>query len=596
MPCSPTTRRPGRSSCRSSSPATASSARMDAPAELLRCEHRASSTPTRGGSTSTSRRCARSRRETRDRGLGGPAARGAQPLLQRGRPGDPRPRSTSTATRRTRTSSPRSGTRTSTPPGCGRSPRPTARRCAASARSCATWTTTPSTASRARRRSSTRGSRSATPSSGSASRAKVERGSVRAGRRQLGRARLQPPVGRVARAAVPARPALLRARSSAARRREFWSPDAFGYAGQLPQIMREAGITRFLTQKLSWNRFNKPEHHTFVWQGDDGSEVLAHFPPADTYNSDVDVSELLKTVARLQGPRSLAARACSCSATATAAAGRRGTMLETLAPGTRSAGPAAHDAARRARSSSTRSRPRRGDRPVVVGRALLRVPPRRLHVAGARRSAATAACEQALHDAEFLACLRRRLSARRARPAVEAAAAAAVPRHPPGLVDRARVRRRASAISPRSRRARTRSPARARRSVEHGRVRAARGRRRRASSSRRAPFGAGARVEAGRRGPRRRPDARERAPARDALARGGSVESRRCTRRRGRETLAAPGNRLELYEDRPVDFDAWDIDPSTLETRRDYAPATSWSASCDAAACRDRVRARSASR
>ena len=77
--------------------------------------------------------------------------------------------------------------------------------------------------------------------------------------------------------------------SSAAAAREFWSPDAFGYAGQLPQILREAGITRFLTQKLSWNRFNRPEHHTFIWQGDDGSEVLGHFPPADTYNSEATV-------------------------------------------------------------------------------------------------------------------------------------------------------------------------------------------------------------------------------------------------------------------------------------------------------------------
>ena len=78
------------------------------------------------------------------------------------------------------------------------------------------------------------------------------------------------------------------------RHREFWSPDAFGYAGQLPQILRECGITRFLTQKLSWNRFNQPEHHTLMWQGDDGSEVLAHYPPADTYNSEVSVPELLK--------------------------------------------------------------------------------------------------------------------------------------------------------------------------------------------------------------------------------------------------------------------------------------------------------------
>ena len=67
--------------------------------------------------------------------------------------------------------------------------------------------------------------------------------------------------------------------------REFWNPDVFGYNGQLPQIMRQSGVGRFLTQKLSWNRFNKPQHETFTWQGIDGSEVLTHFPPANTYNS-----------------------------------------------------------------------------------------------------------------------------------------------------------------------------------------------------------------------------------------------------------------------------------------------------------------------
>ncbi|MDA0578769.1 MAG: glycosyl hydrolase-related protein, partial [Verrucomicrobia bacterium] len=67
--------------------------------------------------------------------------------------------------------------------------------------------------------------------------------------------------------------------------REFWNPDVFGYNGQLPQIMRQSGIARFLTQKLSWNRFNKPKHHTFTWRGIDGSEVLTHFPPSDTYNA-----------------------------------------------------------------------------------------------------------------------------------------------------------------------------------------------------------------------------------------------------------------------------------------------------------------------
>ena len=56
--------------------------------------------------------------------------------------------------------------------------------------------------------------------------------------------------------------------------------------------MRLAGIDRFLTQKLSWNRFTSPESHTFTWQGLDGSEVLTHFPPADTYNAEATVPEL----------------------------------------------------------------------------------------------------------------------------------------------------------------------------------------------------------------------------------------------------------------------------------------------------------------
>ncbi|MFN3165473.1 MAG: alpha-mannosidase [Phycisphaeraceae bacterium] len=72
----------------------------------------------------------------------------------------------------------------------------------------------------------------------------------------------------------------------------FWNPDVFGYNGQLPQIMQQAGLTRFLTQKLSWNRFTTPMHHTFYWRGIDGTAVLAHFPPADTYNGDCAVTQL----------------------------------------------------------------------------------------------------------------------------------------------------------------------------------------------------------------------------------------------------------------------------------------------------------------
>lgn len=72
----------------------------------------------------------------------------------------------------------------------------------------------------------------------------------------------------------------------------FWNPDVFGYSGQLPQIMRGAGIEYFLTQKLSWNQFNKPPNHSFHWEGIDGSRIMAHFPPADTYNAMATVREL----------------------------------------------------------------------------------------------------------------------------------------------------------------------------------------------------------------------------------------------------------------------------------------------------------------
>uniref|UniRef100_G3SXU8 alpha-mannosidase n=1 Tax=Loxodonta africana TaxID=9785 RepID=G3SXU8_LOXAF len=77
---------------------------------------------------------------------------------------------------------------------------------------------------------------------------------------------------------------------------EFWLPDTFGYSAQLPQIMRGCGIRRFLTQKLSWNLVNTFPHHTFLWEGLDGSRVLAHFPPGDSYGMQGSVEEVLKTV------------------------------------------------------------------------------------------------------------------------------------------------------------------------------------------------------------------------------------------------------------------------------------------------------------
>ena len=72
----------------------------------------------------------------------------------------------------------------------------------------------------------------------------------------------------------------------------LWLPDVFGYAASLPQVLAAAGIRHFLTQKISWNQVNRFPHHTFWWEGIDGTRVFSHFPPADTYNGDFSVTQL----------------------------------------------------------------------------------------------------------------------------------------------------------------------------------------------------------------------------------------------------------------------------------------------------------------
>ena len=87
---------------------------------------------------------------------------------------------------------------------------------------------------------------------------------------------------------------------------EAWLPDGFGFPASLPQILAEAGMGWFVTQKLCWNEVNRFPHHTFWWQGLDGTRIRAHFPPADTYNGNMTLPELLRAPARAgAGTRSL---------------------------------------------------------------------------------------------------------------------------------------------------------------------------------------------------------------------------------------------------------------------------------------------------
>ena len=76
---------------------------------------------------------------------------------------------------------------------------------------------------------------------------------------------------------------------------EVWLPDTFGYSGALPQICRLAEGRWFMSQKMSWNTTDSFPHHTFRWEGIDGTRVFTHFPPSDTYNAQIFGDELARS-------------------------------------------------------------------------------------------------------------------------------------------------------------------------------------------------------------------------------------------------------------------------------------------------------------
>ncbi|RKP52909.1 alpha-mannosidase [Cohnella endophytica] len=75
----------------------------------------------------------------------------------------------------------------------------------------------------------------------------------------------------------------------------LWVPDIFGYSASLPQLLKQSGVPYMVTQKLSWSEYNDHPHHTFMWEGLDGSKVLTHLPPEDTYNSPAAPRSIVKT-------------------------------------------------------------------------------------------------------------------------------------------------------------------------------------------------------------------------------------------------------------------------------------------------------------
>ena len=76
----------------------------------------------------------------------------------------------------------------------------------------------------------------------------------------------------------------------------LWLPDVFGYSAALPQILRKARVPYFSTIKINWSQFNTFPYNTFRWKGIDGSSVLAHFPPTTDYNAYPEPGKLLQQV------------------------------------------------------------------------------------------------------------------------------------------------------------------------------------------------------------------------------------------------------------------------------------------------------------
>lgn len=85
----------------------------------------------------------------------------------------------------------------------------------------------------------------------------------------------------------------------------LWLPDTFGYSWAIPQLIKEAGMKYFITHKMSWNQYNHMPDQILWWQGLDGTRVLTHFlttpagdeylPHATTYNGMASAKEIFGT-------------------------------------------------------------------------------------------------------------------------------------------------------------------------------------------------------------------------------------------------------------------------------------------------------------
>lgn len=123
----------------------------------------------------------------------------------------------------------------------------------------------------------------------------------------------------------------------------LWLPDVFGYSAALPQILKKSEIDYFMTTKINWNESDKMPHDVLFWKGIDGSEVLTYFitttdyqvypelnPNArfeTTYNGRQNVNQVMGTWQRFQD-KDLSADVLTCYGFGDGGGGPTREMLE----------------------------------------------------------------------------------------------------------------------------------------------------------------------------------------------------------------------------------------------------------------------------
>lgn len=71
----------------------------------------------------------------------------------------------------------------------------------------------------------------------------------------------------------------------------LWLPDVFGYSAALPQILKKSGIKAFMTTKVAWNDTNRMPHDLFNWEGIDGSVIPTYIITTCDYDKAVEAGK-----------------------------------------------------------------------------------------------------------------------------------------------------------------------------------------------------------------------------------------------------------------------------------------------------------------